>query len=364
MKTTQKNKKRTTKQTLKGGSYISTKFKYTDETYPQNNIEIDLKPLLERFDVFAWDFDETIATINANISNKSHTQNSQVPKSILKKEPVCEKDLSLKGRKLGRLTLTQLNTISDETLFNCYFFEANKFIELYRFLKKHKKTVAIISFGFRSSVEAALTKIFRHYYKKMGSQTKEKVLPFYIDELKPFSGPENTRKNYMDVFEVDELSNTSNTSTTSNTSNSISVDDILLLHSKYKGPTIYGPDKETPHGETPNPNNNTDYRNIYKLKKVNYMNTLCKNFNVPHNRVLFFDDDYTNNIKLSQLGVNAVTAVTVPGEKGRKKNLKSTYKDGFSLDLLKLLNDKIETLPIPAPHDFIFKFDISSSNTN
>jgi hypothetical protein len=325
---------KTHKISLKGGqpsiTDIGTTFFYKDTTNPKNNIKIDLKPLLDRFDVFAWDFDDTLM----------HIPNSQ--------------------NKLGRMTINKINAIDDDYFYNTYFMNnATHFIELVLFLKKHKKTVAIISFGFRRSVEAALTKIFRHYYITNGILQNKSVLPFYINELRPIIVKKNRLFNYLDVFDNNVTSNSNNSNNNNNNNNTnqnngpplTDVGDILLSFSKYKGPTIYGPDKQTPQEKPYKLNNNTDYSSIFQLKKVNYLDTLCTNFNVSPQKVLFFDDDYTNNITLNK---EKVSAITVPGNKQQKINLKTTYKYGFSLTLLQLLNNKINSLDIPVLHDFIF----------
>jgi hypothetical protein len=330
MKTTQKNKKRTTKRTLKGG---------VSKPIDTMLYGIDLKPLLDRFDIFAWDFDETLMTI------PMHLQST---------------------RKIGRMTIKEINMIDDETFYNAYFMNdgAKQFIELVLFLKKHKKHVAIISFGFRKSVEAALNKIFKYYYTVIKrTNPQNQVLPFYYKELKEL--PSTSKKN----------SSSFNTGT--------------LLYSEFNSPTIYGPDTDAP---SPKTNNITDYKNISGLYKVNYMNTLCKNFNASHERVLFFDDDYRNNIALNE---KYVSAFTVPGKNYEKlfseskhenknsnartisENIFGDLKHGFSLYLLGLLNNNIESIGNPRDfkyskdsnypkyfHESIFTIDISSSSTN
>jgi hypothetical protein len=327
MKTTQKNKKRTTKRTLKGGS-INTIFN-----------KIDYEPLLDRFDVFAWDFDETLMTIPMHLQSTG---------------------------KISEMTIKEINTMDNEEFYTAYFMNdgAKEFIELVLFLKKHKKHVAIISSGYREIVEAALNKIFKYYYTVIKQKSKNQVLPqnqvlpFYYKELK-------------------ELKSTStNNIPSSNTSS--------LLYSEYKAPTIYGPDI-----------------NVKEKTKEIYIKELCTNFNTDNTRVLFFDDNFEDNIKLNNIGVSAFT---VPGQiydehfsktKNENKNnnartisenIISNLKPGFSLYLLELLNNNIESIGNPSDskyskyskaskdsnypnypkyfHESIFTFDISSSNTN
>jgi FMN phosphatase YigB (HAD superfamily) len=334
MKTTHKNKKRTTKRTLKGGAPPSTIFYYTN---PNNEkIEIDLEPLLNQFDVFAWDFDDTIMHVPNSTDKLGRYTSSKINLigksygNINKNGYVTLTPKNLPVNSNGYATLETNNSITNEYFYTEYFMNnATNFVEFVLFLKKHKKQVAIITFGFRKTVESALTKIFTHYYNEVINEKPPKVLPFYFENLKPKSS--------------------------TNTSNNNS-----LLYSEYNSPTIYGPDKDTMGKNQHNKSNMTDYRNIGRSRKVNYMEDVMKNFTVSADRILFFDDDYNNNQALSEIGV---TAVTVPGQKmieyilnfyvnstkeEEKKKMEPLFtplKNGFNVNLIALINEYIKLFP-------------------
>ncbi len=95
------------------------------------NIDLGLKNILERFDYFCWDFDDTIAHNN------------------------IDRHLSLYQEAIN---------ISGEDLYNNYFYDAENLIKLMIYLKKNDKKIFIISFGDAEVIATLLNNLFNYYF--------------------------------------------------------------------------------------------------------------------------------------------------------------------------------------------------------